>query len=69
MTKAKLIKSSERKNVVIFILIAICFVLAITLSCQNVQIIKNTDLVLENQNKIIANTSEIIGILTIGGQE
>lgn len=65
MTKAKLIKSNERKNVVIFILIAICFVLAITLSCQNVQIIKNTDLVLENQNKIIANTSEIINILTL----
>ena len=65
MTKAKLIKSNERKNVVIFILIAICFVLAITLSCKNVQIIKNTDLVLENQNKIIANTSEIINILTL----
>ena len=65
MTKAKLSKSNERKNVVIFILIAICFVLAITLSCQNVQIIKNTDLVLENQNKIIANTSEIINILTL----
>ncbi len=59
MTKAKLVKSNERKNVVIFILIAICFVLAITVSCQYVELKKS-------DSKILKNTNEIIGILTIG---
>lgn len=59
MTKAKLIKSNERKNVVIFILIAICFVLAIITSCQYVELKKS-------DNEILKNTNEIIGILTIG---
>lgn len=59
MTKDKLIKSNERKNVVIFILIAICFVLVITVSCQYVEL-KNIN------NEILKNTNEIIGILTIG---
>ena len=59
ITKKQLVKSNERKNVVIFILIAICFVLAITVSCQYVE--------LKNINKeILKNTNEIIGILTIG---
>ena len=59
MIKAKLVKSNERKNIVIFILIAICFVLAIITSCQYVE--------LKNINKeILKNTNEIIGILTIG---
>ncbi len=59
MTKAKLVKSNERKNVLIFILIVICFVLAITVSYQYVEIKKSND-------KILKNTNEIIGILTIG---
>ena len=59
MTKAKLIKSNERKNVVIFILIAICFVLAVMGSCQYVELKKS-------DSKILKNTNEIKGILTIG---
>jgi hypothetical protein len=59
MTKAKLIKSNERKNVVIFMLLVLSFVLAITGSCYLVQIKESND-------KILKNTNEIIGILTIG---
>ena len=59
MTKAKLVKSNEIKNVVIFILIAICFVLAIMGSCQYVELKKSN-------GKILKNTNEIKSILTLG---
>ena len=61
MTKAKLIKSNERKNVVIFIMLAIVFVLVITVSCQSVEIKKSN-------NEILKNTNEIIGILTLAAE-
>ncbi len=61
MTKAKLIKNNERKNVVIFILLAIVFVLSITVSCQSVEIKKTND-------KILKSTNEIIGILTLAAE-
>ena len=61
MTKAKLIKSNEIKNLVIFILIELCFVLAIIVSCQSVEIKKSND-------KILKNTNEIIGILTLAAE-
>lgn len=38
VTKKMLIKSNKRKNVVIFIMLAICFVSVITVSVQFVQI-------------------------------
>lgn len=60
ITKKQLVKSNERKNVVIFILIAICFVLAVMGSCQYVEL-KNIN------NEILKNTNEIIKIFTIGG--
>ena len=53
MTKAKLIKSNKRKNVVIFIMLAIVFVLVITVSCQSVEIKKSNDKILKNTNEII----------------
>lgn len=59
ITKKQLVKSNERKNVVIFTIIAICFVLAITVLCQYVEIKKSN-------NEILKSTNEIIGILTIG---
>ena len=66
MTKAKLIKSNERKNVAIFILIAICFVLAITVSCQYVEIKNLLEIQSSKTNYIIKNAESIIDILTIG---
>ena len=59
ITKKQIVKSNKRKNVVIFIMLAIVFVLVITVSCQSVEIKKSND-------KILKNTNEIIGILTIG---
>ena len=59
ITKKQLVKSNERKNVVIFIMLAIVFVLVITVSCQSVEIKKSND-------KILKNTNEITKILTVG---
>lgn len=61
ITKKQLVKSNERKNVVIFIMLAIVFVLVITVSCQSVEIKKSND-------KILKNTNEIIGILTLAAE-
>jgi len=61
ITKKQLVKSNERKNVVIFILLAIVFVLSITASCQSVEIKKTND-------KILKSTNEIIGILTLAAE-
>lgn len=59
ITEKQLAKSNERKNVVIFILIELCFLLAIIVSWQYVEIKKTND-------KILKSTNEIIKILTIG---
>ena len=61
ITKKQLVKSNERKNVVIFIMLAIVFVLVITASCQSVEIKKSND-------KILKSTNEIIGILTLAAE-
>lgn len=59
ITKKQLVKSNERKNEVIFILLAIVFVLSITVSCQFVEI--------QNINKeILKSTNDIKNILLIG---
>ena len=69
ITKKQLVKSNERKNVVIFIITVICFVLSITVS---VQYQRNKNVLQKQASKFdcaVNNTNEIIGILTIGGQE
>jgi len=59
VTMQMLIKSNGDKRVMIFILLGICFVLAVTVSCQYVELKKS-------DSKILKNTNEIIKILTIG---
>ena len=66
ITKKQLVKSNEIKNVVIFILLAIVFVLSITVSAQYQQ---NKNILQKQASKIdcaVNNTNEIIKILTIG---
>lgn len=66
ITKKQLVKSNERKNVVIFIILAIVFVLAITVSAQYQQ---NKNILQKQASKIdcaVKNTNEIIKILIIG---
>lgn len=59
ITKSQLVKSNKIKNVVIFIMLEIVFVLSITVFCEYVEIKKSN-------NEILKNTNKVIGILTIG---
>ena len=59
ITKKMLSKSNERKNVVIFILLAVVFVLSMVVSVQFNEIRKSAD-------QTAKTTQEIKNILTLG---
>lgn len=62
ITKKMLLKQNETLRSWIFVLLAMCFILAITLSFQVLYVQKQSD-------KILNNSNEIVKILTLTEEE
>ena len=65
ITKKMLSKSNERKNVVIFILLAVVFVLSMIESVEFIKLKKEVIELNKTAESVLKDTREIIGILTL----
>ena len=69
ITKKMLSKSNERKNVVIFILLAVVFVLSMIVLVEFIKLKKEVIELNKTAESVLKDTREIIGILNLAEEK